>query len=265
MTASVKTVSTDSMQMDYVKFGSGRKSFVILPGLSIHSVTRYADSIAEAYKDFTADYTVYLFDRAKDIREGYSIRDMAADTAAAMNELRIADADVFGASQGGMMAQYLAIDHPRLIHKMILGSTLAKPNAVFNKAVAEWARLAEERNEPGLLESFAVHVYSRETLRLHKDELMALNLNISEDEFKRFLVLTDACKTFNCFDELSSVQCPVFVIGAEGDRVVTAEGSKQIADALGCGLYLYGANYGHGVYDEAPDYKQRCLNFLEND
>ncbi len=251
--------------MDYVKFGSGRKSFVILPGLSIHSVTRYADSIAEAYKDFTAEYTVYLFDRAKDIREGYSIRDMAADTAAAMSELHIENADVFGASQGGMMAQYLAIDHPRLVRKMILGSTLAKPNAVFNETVAEWSRLAEERNEPALLESFAVHVYSLETLRQYKDALMALNLNITEDEFKRFLILTNACKSFNCFAELPAVQCPVLVIGAEGDRVTTAEGSKQIADALGCGLYLYDANYGHGVFDEAPDYKQRCLNFLEND
>ena len=108
-------------------------------------------------------------------------------------------------------------------------------------------------------------MYSLETLRQYKDALMALNLNISEDEFKRFLILTNACKSFNCFAELPAVQCPVLVIGAEGDRVTTAEGSKQIADALGCGLYLYDANYGHGVFDEAPDYKQRCLNFLEND
>ena len=92
--------------MDYVKFGRGRKSFVILPGLSIHSVTRYADSIAESYKDFTDDYTVYLFDRAKDIREGYSVRDMAADTAAAMSELHIENADVFGASQGGPVPRH---------------------------------------------------------------------------------------------------------------------------------------------------------------
>ena len=71
-----------------------------------------------------------------------------------------------------------------------------------------------------------------------------------------------ACQTFNCYDQLSSIQCPVLVLGAENDQIVTAEGSKQIAEALDCEIYLYDKNYGHGVYDEAADYKQRCLDFF---
>ena len=41
-------------------------------------------------------------------------KEMAADYAAAMAELGIADADVLGISQGGMIAQHLAIDHPHM-------------------------------------------------------------------------------------------------------------------------------------------------------
>ena len=92
--------------------------------------------------------------------------------------------------------------------------------------------------------------------------LISSNLGISDEEYSRFIILAEACKTFDCFDALSAVQCPVLAIGSEGDRVVTAEGSRQIADALGCELYLYGDSYGHGVYDEAPDYRERCLDFL---
>lgn len=62
---------------------------------------------------------------------------MVDDTAAAMESLHIADADVFGASQGGMIALYLAIDDPKLVHKMILGSTLAKPNDTFKQVTEE--------------------------------------------------------------------------------------------------------------------------------
>ena len=42
-------------------------------------------------------------------------------------------------------------------------------------------------------------------------------------------------------------------------------GSLDIALALGCELYMYGAPYGHAVYDEAPDYKNRIYSFLMRD
>ena len=260
--ANVKTASMGDMEMDYIVFGSGEKAFVILPGLSVHSVMGSAEAIAAAYKDFSDKYTVYVFDRAKNIREGYTVRDMAEDTAAAMKSLNIEGADIFGASQGGMIALYLAIDHPELVHKMILGSTLAKPNDTFNRVVDEWIRLAEDRNEVGLLESFADNVYSEATLSAYRETLISANLGISDAEYRRFIILAKACKTYDCFDALSDVQCPVLAIGSEGDRVVTAEGSRQIAEAIGCELYLYDDSYGHGVYDEAPDYRQRCLDFL---
>ncbi len=248
--------------MDYIVFGNGEKAFVILPGLSIHSVMGAADAIAAAYADFTEKYTVYVFDRARDIEEGYTVRNMAEDTATAMQSLQITDADVFGASQGGMIAMYLAIDHPELVHTLILGSTLAKPNDTFEQVLEEWIHLAEKKEEVGLLESFADKVYSATTLESYRESLISSNLGISDEEYRRFIILAEACRTFDCYDELSSIRCPVLVIGSAGDRVVTAEGSEQIAEALDCEIYLYDDSYGHGVYDEAADYKQRCLDFL---
>ena len=260
----VKTVSTDKVTMDYVVFGSGEKIFVILPGLSIHSVMGSAEDIAAAYQSFAEEYTVYVFDRAKDLKEGYTVRDMAEDTAKAMEALHIEGADVFGASQGGMMAQYLATDHPALVHKLILGSTLSKPNDTFLQVVDTWISLAEARDEEGLLASFADQIYGKATLEAYRDYLITSNRGITEEEYQRFIILANACKTFDCYDALSSIQCPVLVLGSEGDQVVTAEGSREIAEKLNCPLYLYDAQYGHGVYDEAPDYKQRCLDFLQN-
>ena len=260
--ASVNSVSTGDNEMDYIKFGNGEKNFVIIPGLSVHSIMGSADVIADAYQSFAEEYTVYVFDRPKELEEGYTIRMLAEDTAAAMKELKLEDADVFGASQGGMMAMYLAIDHPELVHKLILGSTLAKPNDTFNQVAAKWLSLAENRDEEGLLESFADDVYSEATLEAYRDTLISANKGITEEEYQRFIILGKACENFYCYDELSSIQCPVLVLGSEGDKVVTAEGSRQIAEALGCEIYLYDESYGHGVYDEAPDYKQRCLDFL---
>ena len=259
----VHTVRLGGTELDYCVFGRGEKVFVILPGLSIHSVMNSADAVAAAYESYTQEYTVYLFERPHTVPEGVTIRDLAEYTAEAMNTLGIKQADVFGASMGGMMAQWLAIDHPELVHKLILGSTLSKQNDNFHALAAEWAELASEKKETALLECFLDRVYSEATLAAFRDALLTANAGVTDEEFARFLPQAEACGNFDCYDKLSEIQCPVLVIGCEGDRVVTVEGSTEIADALGCEIYLYGPEYGHGVYDEAPDYRERCLEFLK--
>ncbi len=262
MSVKVQTVSIGDTDMDYITFGSGDKKFVIIPGLSIHSVMGLADLIAEAYEAFTEDYTVYLFDRPEELKEDTTIRDLASETAEAMKALDIEDVYLFGASQGGMIAQYLAIDHPELVNRMVLGSTLSRPNDTFKKVAGEWIQMAEKKDEEGLIGGFVDDVYSEATLEAYRDTLISSNLGITDEEYQRFIILAKSCLGFDCYEELASITCPVLVLGSKGDRVVTAEGSEELADALGCELYLYDDSYGHGVYDEASDYKQRCLDFF---
>lgn len=249
--------------MNHIKFGNGDKNFVIIPGLSIHSIMGLADAIKDAYKIFDKDYTVYVFDRKEDVKEGYSIKDMADDTAVAMKELGISGAYILGVSQGGMIAQLIAMDYPKLVKKLVLASTLSKPNKTFTDIGSRWIELARKKDERGLIESFVDNIYSDKTLASYRDVLISSNLGITDKEYERFIILTSACKTFNSYDRLKEIKCPVLVLGAKEDKVVTAEGSKEIADKLGCEIYLYGEGYGHGVYDEAEDYKQRCLEFFE--
>ena len=248
--------------MDYVKFGNGSKVFVIIPGLSIHSVMGSAEAIKEAYNDFSEEYTVYLFDRAKNISDSYSIEDMAKDTANAMKNLGIEKAYIFGASQGGMIAEYIAIDYPELVEKLVLGSTLSKPNDTANNLINEWITLAKEKDEDGLLNSFVENVYSKNTLDAYKDTLISANKGITDEEYERFIILAKAIETFNCYDKLNEIKCPVLVLGSNGDKVVTPAGSTEIAEAINCDIYMYEDTYGHGVYDEATDYKQRILDFF---
>ncbi len=261
-TAVVKTVEIGENEMDYIVFGKGEKTFVIIPGLSVHSVMPLKDSIAEAYKDFSEEYTVYLFDRPKNLSEGCTIEDLAEATSQAMINLGLENADIFGASQGGMIAQYIAIDHPELVHKLILGSTLSKPNETFSAVGGKWVELAEEKDEQGLLENFVDVVYSQATLDQYRDTLIESNKGITDEEYARFIILAKSCLTFDCYDKLDQIKCDVLVLGCEGDKVVTVEGSKEIADKLNCEIYIYDDSYGHGVYDEAADYRQRCLDFL---
>ena len=103
--------------MYYVSFGTGERKLVVLPGLSdgLATVKGKAMLLAAPYRRFFRDYTVFIFSRKNDMPEGYSIREMAEDQIRVMKDLGIGQADVLGVSQGGMIAQYMAIDHPEMM------------------------------------------------------------------------------------------------------------------------------------------------------
>ena len=69
--------------MDYFRFGHGGDTLAILPGLSVQSVMGSADIVAESYRLLTDDFTIYVFDRRKELPASYPICAMAQDTAQA--------------------------------------------------------------------------------------------------------------------------------------------------------------------------------------
>ena len=115
----------------YSKFGSGAKTLVILPGLSLKSLDTYAKSVESAFSLFCNDYTVYVFDRLSEPDSDYTVYAMADDTAQAMRFLGLSDCCIFGASQGGMIAQCIAVKYPELVSKLALGSSCCRMNELF--------------------------------------------------------------------------------------------------------------------------------------
>ena len=105
--------------MNYITFGKGEKPLILIQGLSTRSIKGAAFSVAYMYRMFARDYKVYLFDRRENISDSITVRNLATDIAMAMDTLKITNADIFGVSQGGMIAQYLAIDRPDLVNQLV--------------------------------------------------------------------------------------------------------------------------------------------------
>lgn len=124
--AKEQLLEIQDMQMNYITFGKGTKPLILIQGLSTRSIKGAAFLLAYMYRIFAKDYKIYMFDRREDISDNITVRDLAADIAMAMDTLMITNADVFGVSQGGMIAQYLAIDRPDLVNQLVLAVTLSK-------------------------------------------------------------------------------------------------------------------------------------------
>ena len=251
----------------YIRFGSGSRTFVILPGLSIGSVLDSADQIAEAYEPFTEDYTVYLFDRKNTVPENYNIEQMADDTAAAMEAAGLHDADLFGASQGGMIGQIIAANHPELVHKLVLGSSVTRVDGHAEEVVNNWLDLAARREGVRLLLDFGEKIYPKEVFDQFKSGLKLIGEKVSDEELDRFITLATAAKGFDMTGRLSLIKCPVFAIGSRDDKVFGPEALKDLEQAFegrpDFESYYYDG-YGHAAFDTAPDYKQRILAFLNH-
>lgn len=255
-------VKTDTMQMDFFSFGEGEKQMVILPGLDTKSVLTFAPVVASAYRIFHDDFTVTVFDRRADLPQRYSIRDMARDTALAMRELSIKDAHIFGASQGGMIAQYIAIDSPELVVSLILGSTICKENPTAKEVIGRWISYARQGDRRGLSKDFTETLYSIPFQEKYGDVLLKFNDHVTDEDLHRFIICAEAINGFDTTDELHNITCPVYVIGSLGDKVVGRHSSEELASYLNCELYLYDESTAHCVFDEAPDYKERILDFI---
>ena len=260
------TVNTNDFSMDYMKFGHGDKTMVIIPGLSVDSVMKYFEAVASAYAQMTDDFTICLFDRRKDLPAAYSIQDMADDTAAAIKELGLSDIYLFGASQGGMIAMVIALDHPDLVRKLILGSTAAKVDKeISGGVIARWVELASANKAEDLYLAFGEALYPPEVYEQSKDLLIQSAAGVTQEDLDRFVILAGSIDGFDVSARIGEISCPVLVLGSEDDQVLGGEASEAIYEALSshpdCELYMYNG-YGHAVYDLAPDYRDRMTEFF---
>ncbi len=261
----IEKLYNEDFSMRFFRFGNGEKTFVILPGLSITSVMDAAAAVADAYQMFGEEYTVYLFDRRSDLPEDYPIAAMAKDTAKAFELLDLKDIDLFGASQGGMIAMNIAAEYPELIHKLVLGSTAAYVSEETAKGVDAWTALAKEGKAEELEFGFAKLVYPEAIYEQSQELLKEMAKAVTKEDLSRFVVLASAIKGFDMREKLKDIRCPVLVLGVKDDAVLGPNAAQELIDALkdnpGLQSFIY-EGFGHAAYDLAPDYKERMLEFF---
>lgn len=257
------TLDLDGTGLDCVRFGSGAEALVLLPGLSLQGVKGAAFPLAYMYRIFAKAYTVYVLDRKAQVPEGCTIWDLAQDSARAMERLGLRRADVIGVSQGGMIAQCMAIDHPHLVRRLVLAVTASRWNAVMEEAVGGWIGMARRGDYRAIVMDMFPRMYSPAYLKRYQWMTPLLTRVGRPKDLSRFAALAEACLTCGAYPELSKIVCPVFVIGGRQDRVVTGEASEEIAAKLGCEIHMYGG-LGHAAYEEAPDFNERIFRFLRS-
>ena len=252
------------LNTDYIRFGSGKKNLVILPGLGdgLRTVKGTALPMSIMYRVLSADYTVYAFSRRNDIAPDATTRDMAADAAELMNALGVEKADIMGVSMGGMIAQWLAIDFPHLVNKLVLVVTAADPNEILKESIGEWLSCVERKDHKAFMYSNLKRIYSAGYYRKNKWMVPLLGRITRPRSYERFITLARACLSHDARENLALIHAPVLVMGGEQDKALGVQASRDIAASIpGAELKIY-PRWGHGLYEEEPGFLKAVLSFL---
>lgn len=257
----IKIGNTD---MDYISFGTGKKKLILIPGLgdALKTVKGTAIPFSIMYRALAKDYKVYVFSRQNDLKSGSTIRDMASDLAYVVKEIGIGSADIIGISQGGMIAQCLAIDNPELVKKMVLVVTSCRSNETIKTVVGKWVELAKVDDYKSIFIDTMENTYTEKRLKKYRLFYSILSRISKPKSLDRFIIQANACLNFDAYDDVVRINCPTFVIGGDNDKIVGRNSSQELAERIiGSRLKLYNG-LGHGTYDEASDFNRIVLDFL---
>jgi pimeloyl-ACP methyl ester carboxylesterase len=258
------TLSIGDTTMDYIRFGTGKRILVMLPGLGdgLRSVKGTALPMAFMYRAFAKDFTVYAFSRKNELPQGYTTRDMARDQTQAMEQLGIQKADIFSVSMGGMIAQHLAIDYPEKVGKLILTVTSSRPNPILTESIDEWVSCAKRGDHTAFMDSNVRRIYSEDYYRKNKWLVPIMGKLTKPKSYERFFIQADACLMHDAYEGLRRIKAPTLVIGGEQDHALGGDASREIAEKIPNAQLLMYEQWGHGLYEETKGFNQVVINFL---
>lgn len=258
--------------IEYITFGEGERDLCMIPGISdgLRTVEGLALPFSLAYHRYAKDFRVFAMSRRRNIPEGYTIRDMARDALAAMEELGIGQngpVDLLGVSQGGMISQEIALAAPERIRRLVLAVTMPRPNDTVREVLGRWIEMAEAGDTVSLMTDTAERTFIGNHVGAYRTAYGLygrLNEKIpgGVQGTERFIREAKACLGHDAWDRLPSLTVPTLVLGGTEDAIVSGEASRELASRIPGALLHMFEGYSHGAFEQAADFHEWILDFF---
>jgi pimeloyl-ACP methyl ester carboxylesterase len=199
-----------------------------------------------------------------------TIEEMASDAVAFIRALGFDRVDLFGFSMGGMIAQVIAQQEPRLVRKMILAGTGPAGGEGIDKVTRitylDVARGQLTRQDP---KQFLFFTRTPNGRRSGKEFLARLEERTSDrDKAISTRSLRAQLKAIHRWGkqkpaDLSSIHQPVLVMNGESDRMVPSQNTVDLDRRLPNSQQVLYPDAGHGgVFQYHEDFVKRATEFL---
>ncbi len=238
-------------------------------GANVREIPYLIDSYRRHYRLIV--YDARGCGRSDKPAEDYTIADLADDAAALFESLESPSAFVYGSSMGGMVAQELALRHPRRVRALILGCTTAgpvrgerPPEETVEKMVRNQSLAGDEALEAGWELG-----YSRAFIEANRESLLARARAAAEfaAPHDSYLRQVRAAARHDTYDRLGAITCPVLIIHGSDDVMIPAGNAHLMKERIRHAELAILEGIGHGYNLEAQeqadaivlDFLRRCV------
>jgi pimeloyl-ACP methyl ester carboxylesterase len=202
------------------------------------------------YRRAVKEFTIFVVGRKSGMPAGYSTREMAADCAKAIDKEIGAPVDVVGASYGGLIAPYVAVDYPGLVGHLVFASAAYR---VSDQGKALDRRFAELQSQGKWGEAYAAEVTGlypkgirRYLFPLLARLIMSLNRRRPANSAE-FLIEAQAEDEHDCHDILKKIKAPTLVIAGDRDYFFPVELLRETAALIPKAKLILLKGKGHGT------------------
>jgi pimeloyl-ACP methyl ester carboxylesterase len=182
---------------------------------------------------------------------------LAADAAAVLDAVGEPVAAVWGASMGGMVAQQLALDHPRRVSRLLLACTgPGGGHAVRADPEATRALLGRGAKTPGEAYRLACSVMYTHRFQRQHPEFIDAQVRQREEHPVRARAFTaqyEAVRGHDTWERLAGLQAPTLVVHGALDRVMPVGNAEVLAARIPDARLELLPDAGHLFFHEDPE------------
>jgi pimeloyl-ACP methyl ester carboxylesterase len=218
-----------------------------------------------------AGLAVLAFDNRGAGRSGrppgpYTVAQMADDAVAVLDAAGVERAHVYGISLGGMIAQEIALRHPRRVAALVLGATTPGGEhavAADDETLAFFRRRGEMSAEEAVWASVPYNYGPRTRAEragsIGEDIVQRLRFPIEPAPYAAQLA---AALGHDAHGRLGRVEAPTLVVHGEEDRMVAPANASLLAEAIPAAELMTLPGAGHLYPTDAPVADERVARFL---
>jgi 3-oxoadipate enol-lactonase len=173
--------------------------------------------------------------------DGHTIPQMADDASSLLQAIGISQANVFGISMGGMIAQELTLRHPEQVERVVLGCTTpGGPHAVrpSDERIEQLIRgmeLVQSDNLDAALDTLMPLLFPEDFIVSHPElrQFMTAGLKMAPPPPRDVLERTrTGAMDFDAYERLKQIKCPVLIVHGDKDVLAPVENAILIKDQI---------------------------------
>ncbi|QBD76458.1 alpha/beta fold hydrolase [Ktedonosporobacter rubrisoli] len=253
------TLNTQGISLYYEVYGNPTNPPVLL----LSGLGGSGKSWSTQIDRFATDYYVVVPDhrgtgQSTHARSGHTTVQLATDMASLVEHLAVGPMHVVGASTGGAIAQYMALDHPQTVCTLTMVASFAHFDAFSTREFEVRRKMAAEWDRHTLFSGYALFLFSPKYTREHPDRVMEwierAAVQPAEPEDREIaLKRIDMIMAHDALRRLGEIQQPTLVVCGDHDFCTPLPLSEEIARAIPGSELVVVPDCGHLIEEEKKE------------